>query len=423
VTLPVRLKALLVGEVGQAGTIMTLRLMMLGSKLLLSVFIARYLSIEELGFYGLIIGVVAVGQIVMRLGIASGLFREAVSMPMPRLIANLRNYLMNCAVLYALIFPIAMGVGFWLEMPLIALLVFCVLITEQLCMDIYTLAINLQRSIFANLLLSIQSSAWIFVYIVTAFFVPELQNLEFLILLWIAAGVLGIGFALWYVRRAFRVPREKIAYRFIWVWERFLRMRDLYVSEVMGVAANFADRFIITFFLGLEMAGVYVLFWQMVNAIVNLVDSAVVQVYRAKFIRAFQAANGALLLQQFYRGIVVVFGLTSAMALAVALLSPVLFWVVDKPVAEANAYILYLLLIASLFRVIASLGAGLLFGCNEDRRILKIAFWRNAAMLPIFALAAYYAGIPGLIGVLIFREVMVMVIIQKFIPTLKQELT
>src|SRR5690606_14272117 len=66
-------------------TIMTIRVAMLLAKFALSVFIARYMGLAELGVYGLIVGAAATVQTVLRGGVLPLLARDAVHQSLPEI--------------------------------------------------------------------------------------------------------------------------------------------------------------------------------------------------------------------------------------------------------------------------------------------------------------------------------------------------
>lgn len=376
-------------------SIMGMRGGVLVAKLWLSLFIARYLGLEALGLFGLVVGIAAVGQAVMRLGLFEALGREAVGQPLNRLTSNLRHYLTGSAVLYSvLLLLVALG-GAWFGVLTLAVLAFLVMLTEHACRDVFVLTNNLQRPALANGFFALQSAGWIYLYMAAAYLFPALRSLEVLLGFWIAGGALTAAAALLATRRwpwkaAFSEP-----IRTGWYLSYLGKAWRLHLSEIVAIANLYVDRYLVSVFLSLELAGLYVLFWQVSNALCNLVGAGVLQVYRPRLILAWSQQDRlrfrALHRECALRCAIAVVGLAGICALVV----PLFAGYAQQPLAGDHLPLLWLLLLFACLRVAADLSIAALFAQAVDGPVLAGNLLALAMTLLLGSLALPLFGVHG----------------------------
>ena len=347
--------------------IMGMRVGMLAAKFILSIFIARYMGLAELGIYGLIVGASGTVQAVTRGGIFTSLSRDAVRQPPPELIHHLRHYGTGILALYLLLVPIALAAGWYFDAPAFATLVLAVFFTEHLAFDSFTLVNNLQYPKLANFIYPLQSSIWIYLFVVLAFIYPSLRSLESMLAFWIGGGYIALAIAAWLSRHW---PWKKaFAGKLEWRWysEKIRNSFKIYLTEVLGIVNYYLDRYIVTLFLSLEMAGIYVFFSQVVTATMNLINSGVLAVYRPRLIKAHDSDHLFAFNEIFKSCLKRAFLSAVSLALLAALVLPVMVTLTDNAALIEHISLLWIMLAAMLFLVgEASAQAGL-FAMRKDR--------------------------------------------------------
>lgn len=375
--------------------IMGLRVFMLAAKFLLGLFIIRFLGLEAMGIYGLINGSSAIVQVVMRGGVFSNLSRQAVNQPLHDLTLNIRLYGTGSFCLYAVCSPFILWAGWYFSMPEIVALSLIVVITEHICMDIFVLANNLHRPKLANILLSVQSASWIYVYMALALAFPSLRTLEWILSFWIGGGVVCLAATAWIARgwpwaQAFYAPFDRN-----WFGANMLTSWRIYAAEILNTLAIYQDRYLISLFFGLELAGIYVLFWQVTNAICNLVGAGILQVYRPRLITAHQKQDEAEFRRLFSecarRSLISTVGLGVLSAIAV----PFLIGFTDHPMALAYISLLWLMLLSLLFRVGGDVCGYALYAQHRDDRVLISILLKLASAFIVGIISLYSFGING----------------------------
>lgn len=367
-----KLKGLLDHDAVSSLTIMAMRVGMLAAKFILSLFMARYMGLKELGIYGLIVGASSTVQAVLRGGVFRIISRDAVSQPRHELMHDLRHYASGIIALYAFLFPAAYIIGQYLGEPVIALLAVCVFLTDHLAFDGYVLINNLQYPKLANFIYSLQSAIWIYLFVIGAFFYQPLRSLESLLTFWTCGGLLSLGIILWLWRDW---PWQTILARKIelqWYPEKIRNAFELYLADVLGVVNYYLDRYIVSLFLSLEMTGVYVFFSQIMTANWNLVNSGVMAPYAPHLIKAYDASNTALFGSLYRQCIKRAY--MAALVLAVVSGVAAFYTVVltEKKVLLDHISLLWVMLAAFLFKIGGTCAGSGLYTMHKDRENFMI---------------------------------------------------
>lgn len=353
-------------------SIMSMRAGMLAAKFVLSLFVARYMGLEELGIYGLLVGASGTIQAILRGGIFALISRTIVGQSIPDLVHDLRHYITAIMMLYLLLLPVAAVAGIYLGFPHLAILAVAVFMTEHLAFDSYIIINNLQYPKMANFVYSLQSAAWIYLFVIFAFLFPSLRTLESLLSFWAAGGLIAIGIAIWLSR--FWPWRDAFSKKLNLEWYS-IKMRqsaNLYFSTVLGVVNYYLDRYIVSLVLNLEMTGVYVFFSQIVTATWNLVNSGVLVIYAPRLIKAYDASNMAPFNALYRLCLSRALYATFMLSIMSAAIVPFMATFAGKPMLLNHLPLLWILLGALFFRITATSAGSGLFAMSKDRENFHI---------------------------------------------------
>lgn len=341
--------------------IMGLRVVMMAAKFALAIFLARFMGLEVLGLYGLLASAVSVLPVILRAGIINVFGRDAVTQSPEALARNLVHYYIALAGAYTLCGAALAGVclltGYWL----LPWLVFALVVLEHVVGDWFSLLVSTRRAVRANLMLFAQAGGWMLAFMICAWFLPELRNVPVLLLFWAGGGVLAIlsTFSAWRglpLRSTLGQGISKGWYREHWKKSRFF-----YLSDIAYAGGIHIDRYLVGIVLGLELTGVYVLFWQMANAVHTLVLTGVIQLCRPRLIEA-HAREGFDAFRALYRKCMksIAFSVLG-LSLSVAAIAPLVTGWTDRPLALSYIPLLWVMLCAMCLRALADgAGSGLL---------------------------------------------------------------
>ena len=282
--MPLQVNKLLAGVTAMRASVM-------GCKFVLAVFIGRYLDLSSLGFYGLAAGAIAVVPFVVGLGIVAQLTRDAVTAPASELVDSLRHYWSFVTSVYGALLTLAVLITIVFGVATLWILIIAVTLLEHLGNDVFQLFSNLQRPIAANASAFLRGAAWVFVYVPLAIWDPNLRTLAHLFGFWLAGGVLSFLLFVciswsWPWRTAFSHPFQRSV-----LAGTMRNSLVFYVGDLGFIASQYLDRYLVTSFLGLEVAGIYFLFWTVANATTSFLAMAVFPQQRPLLIKAYHVGG------------------------------------------------------------------------------------------------------------------------------------
>ncbi len=345
-----------------------LRSMTLLAKFALTLFITRFLGLEAMGLYGLILGAAALAPFVFGFGLYSLLNRHIVDMPLHQAMPSIMARFTLTSVIYAVLLPTTLAANQAMGSPLpmtVALLAAVIVFFEHLGIDAHGVLTSRHRPNLATVLFFVRSGLWMFIYMALALFIEPLRHFEMMLYFWLGGSglTLLVLVALLIAKGRYRM----ISFDFGWIKESVPKGRYMYLFEVGNIGGQFIDRFFITFLLGLEAAGIYVFFWSLSNAAYNLVYFSVVQPNNPHVIGAAKkgdqgAFRKAVFTQQ--KAGMIWGGLCCLAVLAAA---PVLIDILDKPAIADHFWIIALLLPAALIRLGADTLQNAIYAKGKDK--------------------------------------------------------
>jgi O-antigen/teichoic acid export membrane protein len=370
--------------------ILAMRVTGIAGKFLLGLFIAKLMSLSDLGIYGLLQGQVAILPIVFRLGLSRQVARamtDATHAEQSQLIAG---YFSLFVILYGLALAVAAALASIdaASVPWLAVAVIGLVAGEHLVMDSYDFLIQLRRPFAANVVLTVLSASWPILFMIAAYIVPDWRTINALSAFWlagsVAAGIMGAWLLRAHLTTFYLPPLATI--------RRAVRASSmLYGNSLASTATVYLDRYLVGAFLSLELAGVYFFFWQVGNAIYNLVNSGLMSFARPHLVSAFQAGD-----EDAFRHLdneTTRSALLEAFVLAVG--AAAVLWLVipylGRPLLSKYEGLLWLLLAAMLARIYAEMGALRLYCRSRDPLLMKstlLSALLTAALLP----AGIWAG-------------------------------
>lgn len=380
-----------------SAAVMTLRACVMGCKFALAIFIGRYLDLSSLGFYGLAAGAIAVVPVVVGLGMVHQLMRDAVTASASELTDGLRHYWSFIASVYGALLTFAALITIVFGASTLWILVIAVMLFEHFGNDTFQLFSNLQRPLAANAGAFLRGAAWVIVYIPLAIWDPNLRTLAHLFAFWLGGGVLSFLMFVcmsrsWPWRHTFSVPFQRSV-----LAGTVRKSLIIYVSDLGFIASQYVDRYLVTLFLGLEVAGIYFLFWTVANAQTTFLSMVVFQQQRPLLIKAYRVggpkAHYDLTLSLMRTSILATATLSLVCGFAFQEFLPYL----GQPSLAAHLGAFWLIMAGMAFRSLADFGAMGLFTAHRDRLTtltnvvsVFILVCAQVALLPLASL--YGAG-------------------------------
>lgn len=275
------------GPALQSLAIMKMRGITLVVKFALTLFITRYLGLEAMGLFGLITAATIMIPVFVGMGMMHTLVRDAVTQDLNNVTQSILGHTVYLLCVYILVLFAGLAVGYITDQMQISIICVTLVLSEHLNNNFFQLLISRSRPFSANILHFLRSAAWAIGFMGIAFFIPELRTMEALLFSWIIGGVVALLYFFAVTRHwpwfTVGLPEGKFV---PWVIELSKKAHFLFLNGLANTTHQYADRYIITLFLGLEMTGIYVFFWQISSALANLLRSGVLQIARPKLVRA-----------------------------------------------------------------------------------------------------------------------------------------
>lgn len=259
---------------------MVMRAASLLSRFALSIYMARMISLEELGLFGLIVGIAGVTPSVLGFGIGYFVRREVLTLESDEAFLLIRDRFVWNAMLAAVIWFSAITVSFICMLPIdMQYLLIAVIVTlEFLAFDTHIALINMRRPIAANFLLFVRSAFWIVPVILLGIYDPVFRSIDTILILWICTLILSLVLSVkvlpdvpWKYFLRCRISWEK-------QWHMFKLAPLVYVNDVATNGQVYVERFIIAQLMGMMAAGIYTLYFSVAHGLYILVSTAVTQV-------------------------------------------------------------------------------------------------------------------------------------------------
>ena len=366
----------------------------LASRLLLTVLLARTLSADDLGYFGLMTGALPFGIVLIGLEFHNFLVREQVVASPEQRVEHIRNQgaLYCCTYLVMLIGVAALLV---IRPDLIGIVSWFValLAVEHLTIEASRNLIAFKQPLAANLVLLVRGGLWVYVLGIVMIAAPAARTIEAVFVAWLIGGSCGIVLAIMLFRR---LPWKDVRWQGVdWLWiARGLRTSIPFMVIVASVLTSaYCDRFFIDGYLQRRDVGIYTFFSMLAIGVQSLITS-VSQQYLPVIIAARHEGADAHRRSLVRFAKVLAFYSAAANAASIAAIYPVL-WLIGKADYTENLHIFLLLLAASAFRGFADIPAHALYSAGADRELLVSNFASAVTAICLSATLIPMLGLPG----------------------------
>ena len=392
-----RATAVGIREFGQVGLVfrtglinMVLRGLTLGSKFLLLLVIARMLTSEELGIYGLMVVTITVSLYLLGFDFHAYNTREILAAERSEWPARMRDQIVFHGCIYIPVLPLLLVVFAtdtidWSY----AVWFYILLVLEHLSQEAYRFLVTLSRSSVANLVLFLRSGLWVFAVAGTALLSPELTSLNLIFGAWLGgviASLILAGVALrdldW--RHGLTAPVN-------WPWIRQgVRVSvRFFGATVCLLGMQYADRYFLKHFYGEEAVGIYTFFWQITNAVQIFVYTAVATVLYPRLVESYQKGAMSDYRSHMKRLVLGICATTVAGGIGVAVLIQPVLKLVGRDVYREYLDVGWILLAGMILLSLSYIPHLALYVRRLDRKILAAGL-----ITLVGALAAHILLIP-----------------------------
>lgn len=385
-----------------AVVVLILRALTLSSRFLLSVLLARMLSAEEMGQYGLVTASLAFALLALGLEFYSHTLREMVPASPARrtqIIAD-QAALGTATFLVVVVFAILASVAGLIPARLVPWFLL-ILSTEHISLEATRILIITSRPVRAYIGVFLRGGIWVYVIAALMFAAPGYRSLETVLVWWALGGAASIAFAGYSLRdlpwRELRNKRPDLT----WIAHGLRVARPFLLTAAGALTISYVDRFMIDGFVGRGALGIYTFYSTIAIGILSL-GASVSQQFLPKIIAAWSAGADAYRasLRSFFWSLA---GVAAGMlVLAASLISPLLA-LLQLTQYALDIGVFFVMLPGVLLRILADVPSYALYAAKADTSLMfcnlgsaVAAILLNLALVPTIGI--YGAALSGCIA-------------------------
>lgn len=384
-----------------ASAVLVLRGLALASRLLLSLLLARMLSPDAMGEYGLITAVLAFALLGLGLEFYSYMYREMVPAAPERRVLIIADQAALAGVTFlSLVMFSGLAVLVGLFPSRLVPWFLLILLTEHVSLEATRFLIIMSRPIRAYIVVFLRSAVWVYAIAIVMVTLPSSRSLETVLAWWALGGVLSIAFSAFSLSE---LPwRELGGYRpdLKNIREGLWTARPFMLTAAGALLISYVDRFVIDAFVGRDGLGIYTFYSTILIGLLSLGGSVSHQ-FLPKVIAGYAAGPEAYrtALGSFFWSMLAL--VCATMILSAFAMGPMLA-LLGLSTYAASVGVFYAMLPGVFLRMLADVPSYALYAARSDKYLLicnlgsaAVATVLNVALIPVFGIygAAFAGGI------------------------------
>ena len=253
-----------------------LRIFALSTKLLLTLFLGKYLGLDALGTYGLVAAVVGISIPLLGFRLDYVVMREIVDATSLEIARKMRDQLIWYCITYAIF---AIGVLAFAYDPThgrdlrIVLFSIGLVIVESLGTITWSNMQSLRRPITANILYFIRSALWVYPVMIIGALYSNKWTLEILLYGWCIGGLVSVIFTFYMWRELPWRDAFMMSVDWDWLFRSFRQTGMIWMAGVALAGATYSNRFVVDAVLGRDFVGIISFYSSFVLAVGTLLES------------------------------------------------------------------------------------------------------------------------------------------------------
>jgi len=383
----------------------TLRAVGLVARFGLVAYLAKVLTLEEFGYFGILVAAIYMAPSVFGLGLHYRTNRDFVLAD----VKDIANTILTKAAVVAMMLPllviVASGLSYffrhdhWLHgwFGRLEWLIVTLALLEVVLNDVHLALLSKAMLTHANTLSFIRTTAWIPPMVACFQSGVSLPRLEPVLGFWLGGQLFAL-FLFLVLSRSWGWGKNIVfRQRLRGLFDEFRSVSlPVYFSDLASVGASYGDRFLVAGIIDVRAAGVYTFFWSIANGISQLLNVGLVQPALSVFVKTHADQGRIGLDKKLQRSMLSAGGILLAVAPFGYFGGVVLTDFMKKVEFRNDAFILAILIAGAAVKVLADLSGYALYAARDDRRL----FFANMLGFLFSIIACYFlASSFGLYGV------------------------
>jgi len=368
----------------------------LASKLVLTLYMGRYLGLADLGLYGLVFAAVTISSAILGVRLDYVVARDLVGASPERTVSILRDqglfYALNYG-LYALLIVVAYFLGL-ADLGLL-ILIFVISVFENLSGAMTTNLIAMGSPLLSTTLFFVRSGLWSLLAVALGLFLPAFRSVDVVLAFWAAGEALAVVLNLWVWRALpwYEALHQPIAWHKMFAAARVCL--PMWLGTIGGIVALSVDRFAVSYFLDLEKVGIITFYSSFATALLSMVQSGFFAFSYPRMIQSYRSGDRDGFLHETHKTAWEAAIFVTIAGVVLGALMPVLSPYLNKPELAAESYTFWLMLVGVWLRTNADTLYYVLYAQEKDK-----ALWLGAIFFLIPAVGCNvvlvpWVGLPG----------------------------
>jgi len=341
-----------------------LRLANLAGKMLLSLYMARYFGLRDLGVFGLAFGCVmlAVAALGIRLDYIvqreiSGYDSRSASL----IFGDTTKFYIGNFAISGIVLCVLMALGVISISPSLAFVIFLLCIFESYANLLFNLTISIGSSTVASAFFFVRGGLWTIPVILATWINPDLRNAMCVLVFWLIGSAVSVVGSLAYLHTRGIKLNAIHATDVDWLRASLRSVFLVWVGSVANSFGGYVDRFVLAHYMSLEQVGVATFYLSFTGPVMSLIQSSTVAVSFPTLIKLYDDGDSRAYMSEFWRLARMALVLSTGLSFLVALFVPGFAWLSHRQALLASWPGLILLLLSMVVRTHAESAYFLLF--------------------------------------------------------------
>lgn len=344
----------------------------LGSKFLFTLFISKYLTVEEYGEYNLLITSVTFLMFVLGMDFYSYTAREILGNSRQNRIIYIKHQFLFHGIIYILFLPLVYIFFKSFLGSINFFLFYLLLIFEHFSQELYRLFVFHNKQIIANGLLFLRTFLWILIFCVNVIFLnAHVISIDFILLYWLFGALVStvVGLIILFKEYKLTFPDlvDQSGIDLNIIKSGLIICVPLFFSTISYKLIEYSDRYFIEIMMDTAHVGIYSLYSNVSNITNIVVNTMVTLIIFPKIVTAVKTENYSdfLINKRRLKKELIITTLTSNLILMAAIF-PLLNWIGKVDYSE-NVLSFFILIIGNTFLNLSFLPHYLLYSFGKDK--------------------------------------------------------
>jgi len=344
-------------------------------RFLILIGIGKYLTVEDLGIYGLFYTSVIISIYIIGFDFYTYNTRELIAAKNDNRLHLILDQLIFHAAFYVILLPALLSIFIMDIVPIKYIYMFyLVLIFEHISQEIYRVFTALKKTVYANFISFIKTGLWVYVLFFLWYLdFNQLKNLDTVFILWFSGAFLSVLISIGYLAKLklgkfkdYKINRD-------WILQGIKISIPFFISSLAYKIVEFSNRYFIDFFRDKSEVGIFTFYNGIANLINVIVFTAVIMIYYPKLYDYYINNKTDLYKKTINQFSILVISISLSIAVILVFGIPVLLNIINKSeIYNQHLNVYYILIAANVILNISLIPHYIMYVKKKDNLIMKI---------------------------------------------------